>query len=441
MPFDAARAYLLGTINEMISRRQPERLDRMRAFLRELGNPQDRYPSVQVGGTSGKGSTSTMIAAALTAGGKRVGLHTKPHLSSMTERARLDGVPISEDYFGELLEEMMPAIGRTALEDGKPSYYETLLALALLFFEREHVDAAVVEVGLGGTLDGTNVIVPAVAVVTNSGLDHTEILGETIAEIAADEAGIAKPGVPLVTAATDPVARAVIAERATAAGAPFIHVDDVARVESRPNELYGQSFVVRTPQRTYDLSLPVLGRFQQRNAATAIVALEQLPGPLQPSVRAVEDAFATLVIPGRMEFFPGHPGVVFDIAHNADKSRALADALRETFAGRRFNFVVAVGDSKDAKAVLRPLFTLPGSFVFTSFETPGRSAIRPQRLVSIVESAGVWGSRAISDPVEALSVARRGADADDIVVVTGSTFVVATLRDWWLDHAGARTAR
>ena len=357
MSYDAARSYLLGTINETASRRLPNRLDRMRLLLDRLGNPQEAYSTVHVGGTSGKGSTATMIAAALSERLVRVGLHTKPHLNSMTERARINGIPIAEDVFADTLFEMMPAIEATAAVEGRPTYYETLLALTLEWFAQCHVDAGVVEVGLGGTLDGTNVIVPKVCVITNSGIDHTDVLGETIEEIAADEAGIAKPGVPLITAALVPEARETIREACERAGAPFIHVDDVATIAGRPSEPYGQSFAVTTAADTYELSLPVLGRFQQRNAATAIVALEQLPPELRPSRDQVETALSRLVIPGRMEFYPAHPSVVFDVAHNRDKAQALAGALAETFPNRYFRFVIAVGESKDPQrrvaAVLR----------------------------------------------------------------------------------------
>ncbi|MFN2459346.1 MAG: folylpolyglutamate synthase/dihydrofolate synthase family protein [Candidatus Velthaea sp.] len=433
MTFAQAQAYLLGTINETASRRVPNRLDRMRALLAALGNPQDRYPSVHVGGTSGKGSTATMIAAALQASGRRTGLHTKPHLASVTERARIDGVAIDEERFAATLTDMMPAIEAVAAEHGRASYYETLLAIAFAYFAQEAVDVGVIEVGIGGTLDGTNVLVPLVSVITNVALDHTEILGDTLAAIAHDKVGIAKPGVPLVSDVTDPAARVVIEEGCAHAGAPFLPVRDLVRVEPHAGERYGQSFTVETPHARYELALPVLGDFQQRNAATAILALEQLPPALRPHAAAVEAGFARLVIPGRMEFFPSHPAVIFDIAHNADKARHLADALRSAFPERRFAFVIAVNDSKDAAAIVDPFAELPGTFSFTSFVTPGRTAMRPQRLASIAAERGMWG-RAIVDPVDAFSVARRNADAGDIVVVTGSTFVVATLRDWWLAH-------
>jgi dihydrofolate synthase/folylpolyglutamate synthase len=439
MNYTSAADYLLGTINETASRRNPLRLDRMRALLAALGDPHLRYPTIHVGGTSGKGSTSTMIATALSASGKRTGLHTKPHLSSMTERARIDGVAVSEDAFGEILADMMPALDATSREHGRPSYYETILALSFVYFERCAVDVAVVEVGIGGTLDGTNLLAPEVSVVTNVGLDHTEILGDTVEKIAADKAGIAKPGVPLVSYAAGG-ARAVIEAACARAGAPFFAVAEHATIAPHPSESYGQAFTVTTAGGTYDLALPVLGRFQQANAATAIVALERLGPALRPSIADVERGLHGLVIPGRMEFFPGHPGVIFDIAHNPDKAASLAAALQETFPARRFAFVVGIGDTKDAANVLRPFFGLPASFVFTSFAMPGRESERPQRLASIAESAG-RPSRTISDPVDALAVARRSGDGSHIVVVTGSTFVAGILRDWWLEHVVERSRR
>jgi dihydrofolate synthase/folylpolyglutamate synthase len=432
MTYDSATAYLLGTINETASRSNPSRLERMEAFLASLGNPHRAYPTIHVGGTSGKGSTATMIAAALTASGKRTALHTKPHLRSMTERARIDGVAIGEQHFADLLAEMMPAIDETSRDHGRPSYYETLLALAFVYFARERVDAAVIEVGIGGTLDGTNLITPEVSVITNVGFDHMDVLGNTLELIARDKAGIAKAGVPLVSdAAGDPLEliRRVCAD----VGAPFTEVAAASTLADRRSERYGQSFAVTTAVATYELALPVLGRFQQRNAATAILALERLPERLRPTAADVERGFSQLVIPGRMEFFPGFPGIVFDVAHNADKAGSLAAALRETFPDRRFAIVAAIVETKDAPNILRPLFELPASFIFTSFETQGRTAERPLRLANIAERSGI-SARVIGDPVEALAIARRQGDGSHVVVVTGSTFVTAVLREWWLDN-------
>jgi len=405
--YEQAEGYLLDTIDEVVSRRTSYKLDRMRAFLRELGDPHRAYPTIHVGGTSGKSSTATMIAAALQAGGHRTGLHTKPHLRSMTERARIDGEPISPERFASLLDAMMPAIERTVAAFGRPTYYETLLALAFAYFAEERVDVAVIEVGLGGRLDGTNVIEPLVAAITSIGYDHTDVLGETIEEIALEKAGIAKPGVPLVLAAVPPAAQAVIEKYAAEVGAPVVRVQSAG-----------------------DPPLAVLGIFQRANAATALAVLAQLAETLRPDAGALARAFATLALPGRMELVAGRPAVVFDIAHNEEKAAALVASLRERFGGRRIHYVVAIGESKDARNILQILAELPSTFTFTSFSAAGRHAIPPSRLSTIAESFGSWG-RAIADPFEAFTVARRVAEFDDVVVVTGSTFIVAGLREWY----------
>ena len=424
--FEAAQEYLHGTIGETVSPRTSYKLDRMRALLHALGDPHLAYPVVHVGGTSGKGSTSTMIAAALQAAGKRTALHTKPHLHDVTERARIGGVPVSRESFAALLDEMMPAIERTMSDGfGRPTYYETLLALAFAYFARERVDVAVIEVGLGGRLDGTNVVEPEVAAITSVGYDHTDVLGDSLEAIAREKAGIAKPGVPLVVAGVPDEALRVIDERAAVAGARLVHVADHARVEAVRLDGVTQAFDVVTARARYRLRTRVLGAFQRTNAATAIVALEQLPESLAVVPQAVEGAFERLSIPGRMEIAATNPAVVFDIAHNAEKAAMLVASLRETF-GARVHYVIAVSEAKDAHRILATLATLPATFTFTSFAAAGRAAISPGRLAEIAASLGIAG-RAILDPVEAFATARRNAAPGDVVVVTGSTFVVSNL--------------
>jgi dihydrofolate synthase/folylpolyglutamate synthase len=410
--YGEAEAYLLGTIDEVTSPRTSYKLDRMHALLHHLGDPHRLYPTIHVGGTSGKGSTSTMIAGALRASGKRTGLHTKPHLHSMTERACVDGRPISRGRFTDLLERMMPAIERTTSEYGRPTYYETLLALAFAHFAQERVDVAVIEVGLGGRLDGTNVLQPLVAAITSVGYDHTEILGTALEAIAFEKAGIAKAGVPLVLGPVPDAAAAVIEAHAVQVGAPVVYARDVVQVDEVP-------------------PLPVLGTFQRTNAVSAIAVLKQLGEALRPSRDAIWRSFSELSIPGRMELVPAKPPVVFDMAHNAEKAESLVDSLRESFAGCRVHYVVAIGETKDARRILEILAALPCTFTFTSYGAPGRRAIAPARLATIAESIGCWG-RAIGDPTEALTVARRLAAIDDVVVVTGSTFIVGELREWFI---------
>ena len=435
MDFATAERILNAAQAESISRRFSGRLDRMRLLLDELGNPQTKFPSIHVGGTAGKGSTATMIAAILSSAGFKAGLHTKPHLHSVTERARINGGAIPLERFAELMSELLPAIDvMERSEFGPPSYFELLVALAFIYFAQERVDVAVVEVGIGGTLDGTNVLQPIESVLTNVGFDHTEVLGDTIEAIATDKAGIIKPNAPVVTAA-EGAALEIFREAARRVDAPLVHVQDVAKITPLPSELpYGQAFKLTTPRRAYDVRLPVMGEFQVRNAATAIVACEQVEDLFPMSSASATSGLAAISLPGRMEFYPSRPALLFDVAHNADKAAALAQALAHHFPERRCVFVVAISESKDAAGMIGALARVPGQFIFTSFSVTHREPISPYGLATIAQSHGV-PARAVSDPVEALSVARRVAGPDDLVVVTGSTFLVATLLEWFLENA------
>ena len=408
----------------------------MRALLALMDNPERGFRSIHVGGTSGKGSTSTLCAAMLRAAGFKVGLHTKPHLRSVTERVCIDGAAISEERFAALIESVLPAVA--AMEHGEwgpPSYFELLVALAFRHFTQERVDVAVVEVGIGGTLDGTNVLTPLVSVLTNVGRDHTDVLGETVEEIALDKTGIIKDKIPSVTAAQHPDALRVIREAAQRKRSPLSVVSEVTRIESEPRAAYEQHARIETQAATYDLSIPLLGEFQVTNAATAIVALEQVGDVLPVSPHQVREGVAGVSLPGRMEFYPSRPSILFDVAHNAEKADALRGGLLRHFPAKRFTFVVAVAEGKAADEMLDAWAALPAHFIFTSFDVSHRTAVSPRRLALAAETKGL-AARAVDDPVEALTIARRMAGADDLVVVTGSTFLVARLREWFAIHVG-----
>lgn len=432
-PFDRAHAYLLSTISETLSPRTSYKLDRMRALLAELGDPHRAYPVVHIGGTSGKTSTSTMVASILQAAGHTTGLHTKPHLHSMTERARVDGAEISQERFAELFEAMVPAFDRVTPEYGRPTYYETLLALAFLHFARERVEVAVIEVGLGGRLDGTNVVEPEVTAITSVGFDHTDVLGDTIEAIAREKGGIAKRGAPLVVAANDPAALRVLAECARAAGASMVRVRDV--VSAQPTVAdppWAQAFEAVTASHRYRVRLTVHGLFQLENAATAIAIVERLRPALQPSADAVERGLSAAAIPGRMEMFAdGGVTLVYDIAHNVEKASYLAASLRDLFPGRRITYVLAVGESKDAPHILEQLATAGTHAVTTRFSTEGRTAVDAPALAEMARSAGMTAD-AVEPAADAFAAARQRAAPGDVVVVTGSTFLVAELREAWL---------
>ena len=301
MSFSWASSYLLGDHKrDAVAPRSPYRLERMVTLLEQLGNPQDSYPTLHVGGTSGKGSTSAMLAAVLTATGKRCGLHMKPHLISMTERALVDNVAISELVFADILGDMISAIDRTTALLNRPSFYEITLALAFIFFQRAEVDVAVIEVGIGGRLDGTNVLRAARQ-------RHHKCRPRSSRDAGrhrrADRAR-QKPASP------SPVSLwSLMPSSRRSPSLPMSHpnrslrffsVRALAKIEDAYSTAQGQRFTVVTDAARYAISTSLLGTFQLRNAATAIVALERLGDDLRPSVDEVEAGFARVVIPGRM---------------------------------------------------------------------------------------------------------------------------------------------
>lgn len=436
MDFQNAVRILDRTTAESVSGRFPGRLDRMRTLLRQLGNPERAFASVHVGGTAGKGSTATMCAAILNAAGFKVGLHTKPHLHSVTERARIGGVAIGEERFAEIFSQLLPVIDQMrGGQWGAPSYFELLVALSFTYFAREAVDIAVVEVGVGGSLDGTNLIHPKVSVITNVGTDHKDVLGDTVEQIARDKAGIIKDGVPVVTAAEQPQVLRIIEDAARSHAASFTVVSEAARLESNVTDLsYAQDVQIQTALQSYTFTLPLIGAFQVTNAATAILACEQIRQDFPVSSQDVAVALSELSLPGRTEYYPSRPALLFDVAHNAEKAAALRAAIERHFPQRRLVFVVAVAEDKDVEGIISAWRSLPAQYIFTTFDVSHRRSRHARNLVNVAERSGMV-SRAVDDPVEALNLARRIAKASDLVVVTGSTFLVGALRRWFLENA------
>jgi dihydrofolate synthase/folylpolyglutamate synthase len=377
-----------------------------------------------------------MCAAILQAGGYKVGLHTKPHLHAVTERARINGAPIAEQRFADIFERLLPVIDDMRSGAwGAPSYFELMVALSFLYFAEEHVDIAVIEVGIGGSLDGTNVIQPLVSVITNVGTDHKDVLGDTVEEIARDKAGIIKTGVPVVTAVTQASVLHIIEQAAAAHRAPLSVLARAAAIESHLKDLpYAQDVLVQTARQRYAFTLPLIGEFQVHNAATALVALELIADRFAVTADQISGALSELSLPGRTEYYPSHPSVLFDVAHNVEKAQALGAALRRHFPRRRMIFVVAVAHEKDFAGVVEAWRDLPAHYIFTTFEASHRRARHAQTLVNVAQHAGMT-SRAVDDPIEAFNLARRIAGAGDLVVVTGSTFLVGGLRRWFLDNA------
>ncbi len=404
----------------------------IRRLVALLGDPQTGVPCFHVGGTNGKGSTAAMLDAICRAAGCRTGLYTSPHLLSFTERIRVNGQPINEAEIVALTEELRalcaahfaPETTTTAGERlPHPTFFELTTAMAFRHFRRCAVDAAVIEVGLGGRLDATNVIEPRVAVITNIALEHEEYLGRTPAEIAAEKAGIVKSGIPVVTAARGD-ALAVIRERAAALRAPVIVVPGAYRWEVRASTLDGQTFDLEGPRQRHEaLQVALLGRHQVENAVLAVAAAEaaQERGVLLDAA-AIRRGLAEVAWPGRLQVLQDRPRIIVDGAHNPAGVETLASFLEEqrTALGRLI-LVFGVLQDKDWATMLRRLAPLVDAILLT--HPPTERGADPALLAPVVE--GRAKVAVAPDVEEALTRAREAARPEDTIVVAGSLYTVA----------------
>lgn len=408
-------------------------LERVRALLEALGSPHRGLPVVHVGGTSGKGSTATTIAAILREAGYRVGLHTKPHLHSVEERFVVDGAPIGSEDLVALLEAAAPAARAV-----KPSWHELTTALMLWHFRRSAVDVAVVEVGLGGTYDSTNVVEPVVTVLTNVGLDHTEVLGDTVEEIARDKVGIVKPGCVAVTGVKQPTVAEIVAARCAELGVPLFRLGADFSCGPGSTTDQGSRFDYLAPGRELrGLWLSTVGAHQVENAALAIsaaLALERRGFVV--SEPAIRRALANVRVPGRVEVLRRSPTLVLDGAHNPDKMAALAATLKGQFAWQRLIGVVALKRGHDHRATLAALAPLLDAIHLTRFVAAtdyGRdSSADPESLAALWQELGTQAEVAVDpDPIRSVERALAAASAEDVVCVTGSLYLVGQIRAWW----------
>ena len=419
MDFDEALEYLQGRLRMGVKLGN----DRFLALLDRLGSPQNRLRVVHIAGTKGKGSTTAMAASVLTAAGYKVGAYLSPYVYDVRERVQINGEMISREDFARWVSVIQPhveALERTEL--GATTEFELKTAIGLCYFAEQAVDFAVLEVGLGGRLDATNVISsPLVTVITNIGLDHTEILGETLGAIAAEKAGIIKEGIPCVTGV--PVggeAWQVIERICRERHAPLIAIQP-------PSDDAG-SLTLTTERRTLrGVQLRLRGAFQAQNAAAALTALDCVSTEALPLVandvakRGLEAAW----VPGRLQQVSEQPTVVVDVAHNDISAMALADALRTQFQAesRRVIFVVGLSRNHDPEAFLKPLAGLnPAALIAT------QPACRPRPAEDIASAARDLGLPNIaivkSSVLDAVRSALKEARSDDLICLTGSFYTV-----------------
>lgn len=442
MTYAAALRFLDGLIRAD-QPRQPYhevKLARMFHLLGLLGDPHRRLKTVLVAGTKGKGSTAVMIAGILRAQGLRVGLTVKPHLTDYRERIQLAGRMIPRAALATLVEQVRPAVeaGR-ALPWGPPTYVETTVAMAFLYFAQQQVDLAVVEVGIGGRLDATNVLDPLVAVLTPISYDHTEILGATLTEIATEKGGIIRAGGRVAASPQPDEALRTIARASEAQHARLVLVgrDVEARIEAV--SLAGVRATIRGLRGTYPIRLPLLGRHQGVNAATAIAAVELLADQVGPvSAGAVRRGLAAVRWPARVELIDTRPYTIVDMGHNPASMAALRETLQELLGGRRLVLVFGMLETKDYRTVTAMIAPLADAVVTT---TPDNPHALPAAVLAAEVRKYTARVTALPDRRAAVEHGRALAGPEDVLVVTGSVYLVGEAREWLRRRKPAASTR
>ena len=426
---DQIRAYWYGLIN--YEQRTPSptdlKLDHMRRLMARLGDPQRRLRIIHIAGTKGKGSIAAMLSAILRRAGYRTGLFTSPHLCRVEERFQVNGTAIADEELTALLNEV-----RSAGEEGL-TFFEAATAVGLLHFVRRRCEAVVLEVGLGGRFDATNVCTPAVALIASISFDHTKQLGDRLASIAFEKAGIVKPGRPTVSGATALEARTVIERICAERGSPLRQLGIDFQCASEPGLVTADG--VRRLQVQVEsrciwpaLEVNLLGEHQAANAAVALAAVEELraQGWHLPDT-AVKAGLAEVTWPARLELVGRRPLVVLDCAHNVASALAVVETLRSSFPQGRRLLVFAGSSDKDLAGMFRVLAPHFARAWLTRYTNNPRS-VAPEQLAALWQAAGDVPFTACINPVEAWHAARAEANPEDVICVTGSVFLAGELR-------------
>lgn len=422
-------------------------LDRPRQLLNFLGNPHLSFHSIHIAGTKGKGSVAAMCAACLREAGLSVGLYTSPHLQDFRDRIRVlqpedgDG-RIPPERVADLVDELKPAVDQVP----ELTWYELVTALAFLHFAYEKVDIAVVEVGLGGRLDATNLLHPLVSVITSLSFDHTYLLGDTLSEIAAEKGGIIKPGVPVVTSPQEPEAMHRLIQIAEFQGAPMTVIGrdwdwlpgPSAKLGQHPGIGWDQEIVItKTPPQAFvspytRFSLALAGRHQQENALVAIAALNAIQSNYPAiTIESVTDGLAKVNWPGRLQVLAhgnGRPIVLLDCAHNVDSAEKLALTLKKDCVYEELWLLLGITVDKDVMGILRVLLPLSDKVILTASSHP--RACSPAELLQMATDLG-YEVMVSTDVTDAFITAWRKAGPEDLMCITGSIFVVGDLLNQW----------
>lgn len=430
MNYQAALSYILSftdyeKLPAFLYRADNFDLRRMVELLDRLDNPHLTSPAIHVAGTKGKGSTAAMIASALSAAGYRTGLYTSPHLHTFRERITVDGEMITEEELSALTERLQPEIEEVNRRHdyGEITTFEILTALAFAFFMERRVDFQVLEVGLGGRLDATNVVMPRIAVITSISLDHAEVLGDSLAKIAGEKAGIIKPGTLVISAPQSNEVEGVIEEVCRSKGVSLITVGRDVTWRKLKSDLSGQFFEVKGKAGNHKLIIPLLGEHQLENAAVAVAALEALG----IGVKDIARGLAQVQWPGRLEILRHEPLFLADGAHNADSANRLRETIEKYLHFDRLILILGASSDKDIAGIVGALAPLSSQAIVTRSRHP--RALAPDLLLEELEKQGVKGELAesVSSAVER---AMEMAGPRDLICATGSLFVAAEAREY-----------
>ncbi len=446
MNYEASVRYLLSLGRELAAPTQAAAakfdLENINVLAERLGHPERAYPSVHIAGTNGKGSTAAFLESILRHAGFRTGLNTSPHLEKINERIRINGEEVTDEAFADtftrlqlLIEELLAA-GKLRAH---PTYFECVTAMAFESFARERVEFGIFEVGLGGRLDATNILSPAVTIITRIDFDHENFLGHSLNEIASEKAGILKPGVPLVLAEQRPAAREVILARAKELVCPVIEPVQFFRVdqESLRNGFTRARVIETDSGKIFEIAPSLPGRFQLQNALNAVAAARLLQNRgYQIPDNATRQGIANTVWPGRLEKLQSSPDIYFDGAHNPGAARELSYFLKQNFSERKIFLIYAALRDKAVDEFAGLLFPHAAEVIFT--------APRTTRAVSATQLAEIAGHHAahfsvIPDAERAFEHALAQSAPEDAIFITGSLYLVGQLRHYWKQRAQVAT--
>jgi dihydrofolate synthase / folylpolyglutamate synthase len=405
-------------------------LSRMEWMMERLGNPENKVKSIHVGGTNGKGSTVTFLRSIYEAAGYTVGTFTSPYIETFNERISVNGQPVSDEIILQLANRIKPLADELDQSElGGPTEFEIITAMAFVYFgETEGIDLAIFEVGLGGRFDSTNILKPMVSIITNIGLDHVAILGNTYEEIAFEKAGIIKEGIPAITGTLQPEALKVLEEQAESRGSSLLRLGEEIVISDHDKAKRGERFTVSSPfGRLDDLEITMIGEHQTANATLAVTAVGYLneQGMVKANEQAIRQGLKDAFWPGRLEIVSENPFIILDGAHNTEGVQALVEELSSRFKKEQIRIVFAALKDKPLGSMIAQLEEVSSSLTFVSFDFP-RAASANELLNIGTKSTNL----AVDDWKSAILHEKQKLHGNDVLVITGSLYFISEIRQY-----------